>query len=150
MPVFRWGPAWSESFRDLEREVDRLLNGVNFSIQGIRIGRQYPALNLYELPEEYLLTAELPGIKTDELELTVAGGVLTLKGNRNDLADVPDHKFRRTERFHGNWQRSVTLPDRVRDEDMTAEFRDGVLKVHLPKSEQAPARQIRVVEGGTV
>ena len=54
MAVFRWGQAWDESFRNLEREVDRLLQGVNFSLQGVRFGRPYPALNLYELPDEFL------------------------------------------------------------------------------------------------
>jgi HSP20 family protein len=147
MAVFRWGQSWDGALGDLEREVDRLLRGVNLSLQGVRLGRHYPALNLYELPGEFLLTAELPGTRSEDLELTVAGGILTLKGKRNDLADVPEHRFRRTERFHGAWQRSVTIPDRVRDEDMTAEFNHGVLTIHLPKAEQTRTRQIPVVEG---
>jgi HSP20 family protein len=147
MAVFRWGQSWNHALGDLEREVDRLLRGVNLSLQGVRFGRQYPALNLYELPDEFLLTAELPGTRSEDLELTVAGGILTLSGKRNDLADVPEHRFRRTERFHGAWQRSVTIPDRVRDDDMTAEFSHGVLKIHLPKAEPTRARQIPVAEG---
>ena len=146
MPVFRWGQAWGGAFRDLEREVDRLLQGVNLTFEGVRFGRQYPPLNLYELPDEYLLTAELPGTRSEDLELTVAGGILTLKGRRDELKDVPEEKFRRSEWFHGNWQRSVTIPDRVRDEEMTAEFNDGILKVHLPKGEETSPRQIPVVE----
>ena len=66
MRVFRLGHNWSDAFSDLEREVDRLLRGVNLSIQGLRFGRQYPPVNLYELDDEYLLTAELPGVRVDD------------------------------------------------------------------------------------
>ncbi|HEX6984106.1 MAG TPA: Hsp20/alpha crystallin family protein, partial [Planctomycetaceae bacterium] len=62
--------------------------------------------------------------------------------------DVPEHRFRRSERFRGEWQRSVSLPDRIREEELTATFTDGVLKVRLPKGVQTPPRQIAVTEGG--
>src|SRR5580704_16798586 len=79
MPVFRWGHSW-DAFHDFEREVDRLLSSVNFAFQGIRLGRQYPSVNLYELPDEYLLTAELPGSKAEDIELTLGNGLLRIKG----------------------------------------------------------------------
>lgn len=147
MPVFRWGHSW-DPLRDLEREVDRLLRGVNMTMQGIRIGRQFPSLNLYELPEKYLMTAELPGIRPEDLELTVAGGILTLKGDRKDPDGVPEDRFRRRERFTGPWQRSVTLPDRVQEEGLSADFSNGILLVHLPKATELKPRQIPVGEGG--
>ncbi len=146
MPLFRFGHNWNP-FGDLEREVDRLLQSVNLTFHGIRMGRQYPAVNLYELDDEYILTAELPGAKLEDLELTFAGGILTLKGRRDDAPDVPEHRFRRCERFRGTWQRAVSLPERVREEGLTATFTDGVLKVRLPKGAQSPARQIPVTEG---
>ena len=146
MPVFRWGQSWN-AFRDLEREVDRLLNSVNFTIQGIRLGRQYPAVNLFELEDELLLTAELPGTRKEDLDLTIAGGILTIKGKRDDPENVPEERFRRQERFRGSWQRSLSIPERVREEDLSAEFNNGVLKIHLPKVVETRARQIPVVEG---
>jgi HSP20 family protein len=146
MPVFRWGQNW-DAFRDLEREVDRLLSSVNFTFQGIRLGRQYPAVNLYEQDEEFLLTAELPGIRTEDLELTIAGGILTIKGKRTDPDDVPEERFRRHERFRGNWQRSLSLPERVQEDKLSAQFNNGILKIHLPKAEELRTRQIPVVEG---
>lgn len=146
MPVFRWGQAW-DPFRDLEREVDRILHGVNLAFQGLRLGRQYPLVNLYELPDEYLLTAELPGTRSEDLELTVAGGILTMKGKRQPPPDVPDEKFRRHERFRGAWQRLLSLPERVHEDQLSAEFRDGILRIHLPKAEQSQPRQIPIVEG---
>lgn len=146
MPIFRWGQAWS-TFQDLEREVDRLLHGVNLSLHGIRLGSQFPALNLYELDDEFLLTAELAGVATEDLDITVADGVLTIAGKRNAPEGVSEDNFRRNERFRGNWQRAINLPERVREEDLTAEFLNGILKIHLPKAEETPARQIPVVEG---
>jgi HSP20 family protein len=147
MAVFRWGQAW-DAFRDLEREVDRILQGVNQTFQGLRIGRKYPPINLYELPHEYLLTAEVPATRPEDLDLTIAAGVLSLKGRRGNVEDVPEEKYRRRERPHGVWQRSVTIPDRVREEGLSAEFRDGILTVHLPKADDVRPRQIPVLDGG--
>ena len=146
MPMFRWGQTW-DPFRDLEREVDRLLNSVNFTFQGIRLGRQYPAVNLYEFEEEFLLTAEIPGTRTEDLDLTIAGGILTIKGKRSDPEEIPDDRFRRQERFRGSWQRSLSIPDRVREDELSAEFNDGILKIHLPKAAELKSRQIPVAEG---
>ena len=146
MPVFRWGQDWN-AFRDLEREVDRLFRSVNLTFHGFRLGRQFPAVNVYELQGEFLLTAEIPGTKADDLELTIAGGILTLRGRRYDPEDVPEERFRRNERFRGTWQRQISIPERVKEDELRAEFTNGVLRLHLPKAEEIKARQIPVVEG---
>lgn len=145
MPVFRWGHAW-QAIDDLEREVDRLLQGVGLAIHGFRIGRQYPAVNLFEFEEEFLLTAELPGTHPEELEVTVRAGALTLKGNRQDPQDVAEDRYRRRERFRGLWQRSLALPERIEEDKLTAEFNNGILKVHLPKAAEEQPRRIPVIE----
>jgi HSP20 family protein len=144
MPVFRWGHPW-DAFQDLEREVDRLLSGVNIAFHGIRIARQYPAINLYELADEFLLTAELPGTRAEDLELTIVNGLLQIKGRREGDG-VPDERYRRQERFRGAWQRAISVPDRIREDALRAEFVDGILKVHLPKGEQEQPRRIPVTE----
>jgi len=146
MPVFRWGHSW-EAFEDLEREVDRLLNSVNFAFHGIRLGSQFPAVNLYELDNEYLLTSELPGTKAEDLEITISNGLLNIKGRRSEQNAVPEQSYRRQERFHGSWQRSLSLPDRVREEGLSADFVDGILRIRLPKGEQEQPRRIAVAEG---
>ena len=94
MAVFRWGQTW-DPIRDLEREVDRLLASVSLSFQGIRVGRQYPPVNVYEVDDELLLTAELPGTRPEDLEVLVADGVLTLKGRRTGADGIPDDHYRR-------------------------------------------------------
>jgi HSP20 family protein len=148
MPVFRWRESW-EPLRDLERQVDRLLEGLPFPFPVIRFERQYPAVNLYELDAEYLLTAELPGTSADDLELTVSAGVLTLKGTRPAPTGVADEQFRRHERVWGNWERALSVPERVQEDKVSAEFADGILKIHLPKAAEAKPRQIQVAQGNS-
>jgi HSP20 family protein len=145
MPVFRWG-TFNDTFRDLDLEVDRLLEGVNLTVHGLRLARRYPLLNLYELDDCYLLTAEIPGTRADDIEITVAGGILSLKGNRDIPDTAPEDSYRRCERFRGKWQRSVSLPERVDEEKMQADFSNGILKITLQKSTNEKARHIRVVE----
>jgi HSP20 family protein len=146
MPVFRFRDSW-EPLLDLERQVDRLLEAIPFPFPTIRLERQFPPVNVYDLDDEYLLTAELPGISTADLDLSVAQGVLTLKGVRPAPAAVGDDQFRRRERMWGEWKRSLTLPERVLEEKISVEFNDGVLKVHLPKAPQAKPRKIQVTSG---
>lgn len=145
MAVFRWGHAF-DPFRDLEREMDRLLRSVNLTMEGVRVGRPYPAVNIYELDDEYLLTAELPGTMVDDVELSVSEGLVTMKGTRRDHENVPDDRFRRSERPRGAWERSFALPQRIRESEMFAELQHGVLKLHLPKAPSAQSRQIPVVD----
>jgi len=149
MPVFRWRESW-EPLRDLERQVDRLLESLPFPFPAIRFERQYPPVNLYELDNEYLLTAELPGTSAENLELSLGEGVLTLKGKRSAPAGVADEQFRRHERVRGSWERCLNVPDRVQEDKVSAEFTDGILRIHLPKAPESKARQIQVVQGNNL
>ena len=143
MPVFRWGSAF-DAFRDLEREMDHLLHSVNMAFEGLRIGRPFPAVNIYELEGEYLLTAELPGMRVEDLDLSVAGGVLKIRGRRASSPEIAEHQFRRSERVQGQWERSFTLPERVREEELHAELQNGVLDLLLPRIAKAEPRKIQV------
>jgi HSP20 family protein len=148
MAVFRWGPTYNP-LRDLEREVDRLLAGVSISFQGVRLGRQYPPVNLYDVEDELLLTAELPGTRPEDLEVLVSEGVLTLKGKRFGAEGVMDDSYRRQERPRGPWQRSLPLPGPIQEDKLSAEFTNGVLRVRLPKSPATIPRQIQVSDGSS-
>lgn len=145
MPAFYWGNAF-DAFRDLEREVDRLLYNVGRTFEGVRFGRPYPPVNIYDLDGEYLLTAELPGAKSDDFELTVSNGTLTIRGRRSSEDGIPEDRYRRSERPRGEWERSFTLPERVLDQEIHAELKAGVLKLHLPKAPATQPRTIRVNE----
>jgi HSP20 family protein len=146
MAIFRLGQAW-DPFRDLEREVDRLLQGVNMTLHGVRFGRRFPQINLLDRGDCYVLTAEIPGAEPSQIEVTTASGFLTIKGNRNAPDEAREDAFRRQERFHGPWQRSVQLPDRVLEDDMRADYSNGILRVTVPKAPSTVPRQIRVNEG---
>lgn len=146
MPIFRWGNAY-DAFRDLEREMDRLLQNVNWTFEGVRIGRQFPAVNIYDADGEYLLMAELPGARVEDLELSVAGGLLTMRGSRRDADVVADDRFRRSERPQGRWERTFSLPERIQEEEIRAELHHGLLKLHLPKTPSTEPRQIPVIDG---
>lgn len=143
MAVFRWGHAF-DAFRDLEREMDRLMRSI--TLEGFRIGRPFPAVNIYELDEEILLTAELPGVSVDDLELSVSNGLLTMAVTRGESPPVPEERYRRSERPSGRWERTFSLPEKVNDEQMYAELNHGVLKLHLPKAPAEKARRIPVTE----
>lgn len=145
MAVFRWGQNW-DPFRDLEREMDRLLQGVNLTLHGVRFSRRFPQLNLLDLGSSYLVTAEIPGVDPSNLDVTTASGVLSIRGVRQPPEEAREDAFRRQERFQGPWQRSLQLPDRVDEENMKAEYSAGVLRITLPKATSSTVRQIRVSE----
>lgn len=143
MAIFRWRQTW-QTFRDMEREFDRLLESIKLPFPGLRLERQYPPINFYELPDEFLLVAELPGTSAEELNLTIANGILMLQGERKPPEGIAEDRFRRRERLLGPWKRQLNLPERVDEEQLRAEFTNGVLRVHLPKLPAVKPRQIPV------
>ncbi len=146
MPVFRWRETWSP-LPDLEREVDRLLEGVRLHMQGIRSSRSFPQLNLLEDAESFVVTAELPGHEAKDIEVTIVSGYLSIRGNRRPPAEAEAESYRRRERFHGPWQRKVQLPDRILEDQLRADYVAGILRVTLPKAPSGQPRQITVNEG---
>ena len=146
MPVFRWRETRS-LLPDLEREFERLLEGVGFHVAGRGSGRSFPQLNLLEDADSYVVTAELPGHEAKEIEVTVVSGYLSIRGNRRPPAEAEEESFRRRERFHGPWQRRIQLPDRILEEQLRADYVAGILRVTLPKAPSGQPRQITVNEG---
>ena len=103
-----------------------------------------PPVDIEENDREYILKAELPGIKKEEVKLTVEGGTLSISGERKAEKEEKDKKYHRMERSCGAFQRSFTLPEGALAEKISAEFKDGVLLVHLPKDETAKPQAIEV------
>lgn len=145
MPIFRWGNPL-HAFPDLEREMDRWMKSVDMVFEGLRLGRPFPALNVFATDREYVITAELPGCEPDALDVHVANGELTLRGERLLHANIPEERFRRSERPSGPWERTISLPERIDEQNIRAEFTNGLLKLYLPKLPVAAARQIRVTD----
>ncbi|MBI3013802.1 MAG: Hsp20/alpha crystallin family protein [Candidatus Tectomicrobia bacterium] len=109
-------------------------------------GTWSPALDIYETPEEYVLTAELPGIPQEDIDLQILDDVLTLQGHRNPDVQPGEKQenYLRRERPNGRFRRSFTLPSTVDAGKTRATLKDGILKVILPKAPQTKPKSIRV------
>lgn len=104
-----------------------------------------PAVNVMETDEELKLTAELPGIAPEDVEIELEGNVLTIRGEkRMEHKEEEEGKLRVYERAYGEFTRSFTLPATVNAEKIAAEFENGVLMVHMPKTAEARGRRIKV------
>lgn len=143
MFVDRWFPFFDVG-KTLE-EMDRMLGqmGQPLSVRSVPRGT-FPAVNIYEQDNGIVLMAEIPGVKPEQLDLTVLGDSVTLKGQRQE-EDLPNgERFYRRERPVGTFTRTVTLPEPIDPNSVKAEYKDGVLKVHMEKAEQAKAKKIAI------
>ena len=142
MSGLQWQGQW-DPFREFRREVGRLLG--NFDAIGVRLPRPFPAINLYDAGDRYLLTAELPGIDPKEIDLSITAETLTFRGERRCPPGIVEETYRRQERRFGRWSRAVTLPERVDSSKIAAQFAHGILTVTIPKDTDARPRRIDVV-----
>ncbi len=106
-----------------------------------------PALDISERKDAYLVTVELPGVEADDLEITLEGGLLTIRGERHFAHDSSEQQFHRVERRYGAFRRSITLPAQVQAEPIEASFENGVLQIVVPKMEEATPKRIQVRPG---
>jgi HSP20 family protein len=128
------------SFRD---EINRLFDGAPTRDSGLT-GGWAPSLDVYDEKDRFLVSVELPGLKKEEIGLSVHDGVLTVSGERKHEREGREGETFRSERYFGKFQRSVTLPAAVNTADVTATYKDGVLLIDLPKAEEAKPKQIQV------
>lgn len=103
-----------------------------------------PAVDVQETDTEYLLKADLPDVKKEEVKVDVKDRILTVEGERKQEKEQQGKKFHRIERSYGKFVRRLALPAEVDDQKVAAEFKDGVLTVHLPKSPAAKPRAVEV------
>jgi HSP20 family protein len=106
-----------------------------------------PALDISERKDAYLVTVELPGIKPEDLEITLEDGLLTIQGERQFTQESSEQQFHRVERRYGAFRRSITLPAQVQAEQIEATVDNGVLQVMVPKLEEAKPKRIQVRPG---
>jgi HSP20 family protein len=103
-----------------------------------------PALDVYEDKENFIVKAELPGMKKEDIDVSLHDGSLSISGERKSETKHEDAEVYRAERFFGRFQRAVTLPAPVAADKVKAQYKDGVLTVTLPKTEEAKPKQIDV------
>jgi HSP20 family protein len=136
-----------DRFAVLRGELDRLFDSSfapAFRTPGSS-NRWTPALDVYQDKDQFTVVAELPGLKKEDIELSLHDGVLTISGERKQ--EKKGEEGYKNERFFGRFQRSVTLPSSVDSDKVRATYQDGILKVVLPKAEEAKPKQIEVSVG---
>jgi HSP20 family protein len=117
----------------------RLFNG-----EEVLSGTWAPSVDIYEDQNSIVLEADLPGVKPEDFKLSIENYKLTLSGERKFERDEKGENFHRVERSYGSFTRNFTLPSTVNVEEVNADFKDGVLRVTLPKREEVKARHIQV------
>lgn len=128
---------------ELRREMERLFDGFMGNAPGPLYSRSFPSMNLWEDDQRLVVEAEVPGMGLDDLDITIQGNELTLKGQRKPI-NGEDATYHRRERGTGTFARYLTLPVEVDADRVEAALKDGVLTILLPKSEKARARKITV------
>ncbi|MCF8044949.1 MAG: Hsp20/alpha crystallin family protein [Desulfarculaceae bacterium] len=103
-----------------------------------------PAVDIQKKNGKMLINAELPGVNKDDISIDLDGNVLTLKGEKKDEKEVNEENVYRRESFRGTFQRSFTVNENVNPDDINAHFKDGVLKIEIPHTEEENRRQIEV------
>lgn len=109
-------------------------------------GSWIPAVNVEEAADELLLTAELPGLREEDVTIDIENNILTIRGEKREEREEADegHKYHVWERRYGSFQRAFTLPQSVQSDAIHAEFEGGVLRVRMPKAEEAKSRTIEI------
>jgi HSP20 family protein len=140
--------TWSGFGRltDLRDEIDRLFEAplAELTQAAQLLSGWTPALDLYEDKDNLYVRAELPGMKKEEIDLSLHDGSLSISGERKHEEKLENAEVYRAERFFGRFQRTVTLPFAVAAEEVKAQYKDGILTVSLPKTEEAKPKHIDV------
>lgn len=146
MRVIKWEP-----FREVDDVFDRFFADAfrrwpRATVEGRASADWAPAADVTETEGEYLIKAELPEVRKEDVSLSVQDGVLTLTGERKQDKREDNEKVHRVERFYGSFARRFSLPEDADEQSIKAESKDGVILIHIPKHKvvQPQARQIEV------
>jgi HSP20 family protein len=154
MPILtRWEPfkgrldRWKE-LEDMEKRFSTYLGRpavqTETGKEAMTVAEWSPLVDITEDDKEYLIKADLPEVKKEDVKLTVQDDVMSISGERKYEKEEKGKKYHRVERAYGSFMRSFTLPEDADGSKVSAEYKDGVLKVHLPKSEKAKPKSIEV------
>jgi HSP20 family protein len=142
--VERWDPF--REVGDFQSELNRVFDGF-FGRTGTMPGGDRvwaPAVDMYETKDDLVVTAELPGVNEKEVQLSITGDVLSLRGERTLNQDTSQENFHRGERWYGRFERHLSLPISVQADKVKATYRDGVLTITLPKAEEIKPKSIKI------
>ena len=150
MAMERWRPRWGitpwRPFRELEeweRRLDDLFGQPLWRLPVEERGWM-PAVDVFEKEDRFVVKAELPGMKEDDIDVSVVGDTLSIKGEKKTETEIKDEDYYRCERSYGSFYRSIPIPSNVDANKIEASFEDGVLEVALPKSAKVKPKKIAV------
>jgi HSP20 family protein len=145
MELIPWRPFGGEldSFRrEMDRLWERFIGERPFARKN---GEQWlPSVDVSETKDSIVVKAELPGTDSKDIDVSISGNVLTIKGEKKEEQEEKDEHRHYVERYHGSFQRSFQLPAEVKTDKIDATFDKGVLKITLPKTEQAKKKEIQI------
>ncbi len=135
MNIVKWSPF--RELEDIQTRLNRFFNEAPFADFA-------PPVDIQETDKEYLIKAELPEVKKEDVKVEMLDGVLTIEGERRQEKEEKGKKFHRMERSYGKFVRQFSLPSEVEPAKIQAEFKDGMLNVHLPKTAVVKPKAIEV------
>jgi HSP20 family protein len=146
-PTTRWNPF--KEIEEMEKRLSTLFGRTSVPTGGdkkeaITVAEWSPLVDISEDEKEYVIKAEIPEMKKEEIKINVHDDVLAISGERRYEKEEKGKKYHRVERAYGSFMRSFTLPEDADGSKVNAEYKDGVLKVHLPKAERAKPKAIEV------
>jgi HSP20 family protein len=146
-PLARWSPL--KELEEMEKRLSGFFGhqptgGTGEKKEAISVAEWSPLVDITEDEKEYVIKAEIPEMKKEDIKLNVHDDVLTITGERKYEKEEKGKKYHRVERAYGSFMRSFTLPENADGSKISAEYKDGLLKVHLPKSEKAKSKAIEV------
>lgn len=147
MTLMRKGRDPLAGFGSLQEAVRDMLASWPFGErEALSLADWTPSCNVSETSEEYRIEAELPGVKQDDVEVNVEDRVLTLRGERREEKEEKGKKFHRVESSYGSFTRSFTLPDDADEDRVAADYKDGLLKVRIPRTapKESKARSVEI------
>lgn len=148
----RRGNGEVSPWRDFEDTFDRLQNEINDLFEGTLLSRERglrdrgfaPSVDVVENSNDIRITCDLPGVDKNDVDVSLSGNVLTIHGEKKGEEEKTDARIYRKENWYGSFRRSLTLPAYVDRDKIDAEMKNGVLKLTLPKKEEAKQKQITV------
>ena len=133
---------------NIQREMNRLFDDFfnrDYFVEPFRgMGEWRPALDVAETDKAVIVKAELPGLESKDVEVSLSGDVLTVKGEKREEKEEKTKSFHRVERSYGSFQRAVRLPAPVLGDQVEVTFKNGVLTITLPKSEEAKTKSVKI------
>lgn len=140
----RWEP--SRGVLDIQQEMNRLFDSFFGRPLATNAADRVwvPLVDVYETKDDLVVTLELPGVREKEVEVSITGDLLTVKGERRFDREVKDESFHRVERVYGKFERAIPLPVAVQTDKVKATYRDGILEIRLPKVEEVKPKQIKI------